>query len=160
MNYYIDVLKKYAVFNGRASRMEYWMFVLISFIISIILSIVDNAIHSPMLESIYGLAVFVPSIAVGVRRLHDTGKSGWWLLIALIPVVGAIVLIVFFILDSQPGDNAYSTNPMAAPYQASQATVAPQTPQAPKASQNPQQPQDFQTSLTPQKPQTPQQPQA
>jgi uncharacterized membrane protein YhaH (DUF805 family) len=106
MNWYLDVLKKYAVFDGRARRQEFWMFALINFVISLILNLVLG-----MVGLIYTLAVFLPSIGVGIRRLHDTGRSGWWLLIGLIPVVGFIVLLVFFVQDSQPGDNQYGSNP-------------------------------------------------
>ena len=66
-----------------------------------------------LLTTLYSLAILIPSIAVVVRRLHDTGRSGWWLLIGLIPVLGSIVLIVFFVLDSEPGENAYGANPKA-----------------------------------------------
>ena len=117
MNYYLSVLKKYAVFNGRARRKEYWMFTLFSVIISIIFSIIDKSLNlyisqnMGILSSIYSLAVFLPSLGVGVRRLHDTNRSGWWLLIGLIPVIGAIVLIVFFCQYSSPGENSYGTNP-------------------------------------------------
>jgi uncharacterized membrane protein YhaH (DUF805 family) len=106
MNWYIDVLKKYAVFDGRASRQEFWMFVLINFIISVVLNVVSTT-----LGAIYALAVLLPNIGVGVRRLHDTGRSGWWLLVGLIPIIGWIVLIVFFVQESQPGDNPFGPNP-------------------------------------------------
>lgn len=115
MNWYLEVLKKYAVFNGRARRAEYWWFFLFSVIISIVLSVIDSFITGPqsigILGLIYSLAVLIPSIAVGIRRLHDTGRSGWWLLISFVPLIGAIVLIVFFVLDSQPGENQYGPNP-------------------------------------------------
>ena len=118
MNYYLDVLKKYAVFSGRAARKEYWMFVLWNFIIGVLLGIVvgviDNAINSQALTVVsylYSLAVLIPSLAVGIRRLHDTGRSGWWVLIGFIPLIGAIVLFIFTVLDSQPGDNKYGSNP-------------------------------------------------
>ena len=121
MNWYIEVLKKYAVFNGRARRKEYWYFVLFSMLISIVLAIMDGATGSfsaeagmGLLGGIYALAVLIPSIAVGVRRLHDTNRSGWWLLIALIPIIGAIVLIVFLASDSKPEENQYGPNPKAA----------------------------------------------
>ena len=121
MNWYIEVLKKYAVFNGRARRKEYWYFVLFSMLISIVLAIIDGATGSfsaeagmGLLGGIYALAVLIPSIAVGVRRLHDTNRSGWWLLIALIPIIGAIVLIVFLASDSKPEENQYGPNPKAA----------------------------------------------
>lgn len=117
MHWYIDVLKKYAVFTGRARRMEYWMFVLFNVIISIVLNVVDVAAGLTLesgqgiLSTIYSLAVLLPGLAVGARRLHDTGRSGWWLLIGLIPCIGAIVLLVFFVQDSEPGTNQYGPNP-------------------------------------------------
>jgi len=118
MNWYIDVLKKYAVFQGRARRKEYWFFVLFNVIISIGLTIVDVMIGTfnaetgiAYLSTLYSLAVLIPSIAVSVRRLHDTDRTGWWLFIALIPLIGLIVLLVFMFLDSQPGDNKYGANP-------------------------------------------------
>ena len=114
MNWYLGVLKKYADFNGRARRKEFWMFALISFIIAVILSVVDGMIGVPVLGAIYALGVLLPSIAVGARRFHDIGKSGWWLLIGLIPLLGGLILIIFFVLDSNPGDNKYGPNPKAA----------------------------------------------
>ncbi len=120
MNYYLDVLKKYAQFSGRAARKEFWMFYLFNVIISIVLSIVTGLISGSATSSggginflvlIYSLAVLIPSLAVGARRLHDTNKSGWWQLITFIPVIGAIVLIVFFVTDSQAGSNKYGANP-------------------------------------------------
>ena len=114
MNWYLGVLKKYADFNGRARRKEFWMFALISFIIAVILSVVDGMIGVPVLGAIYALNVLLPSIAVGARRFHDIGKSGWWLLIGLIPLLGGLILLIFFVLDSNPGDNKYGPNPKAA----------------------------------------------
>ncbi|MFB7776644.1 DUF805 domain-containing protein [Streptomyces bauhiniae] len=115
MHWYVDVLKKYAVFSGRARRQEYWMFTLFSLIISIVLTILDNALDINFLAGIYALAVLVPSLAVGVRRLHDTSRSGWWLLLVLIPFIGAIVLIVFFAIEGKPEANEYGPNPKHAP---------------------------------------------
>jgi uncharacterized membrane protein YhaH (DUF805 family) len=115
MHWYLDVLKKYAVFNGRASRAEFWMFFLFNFIIAIVLAGVDAYLNTPgVLGAIYGLATLLPYIGVAIRRLHDTGRSGWWLLIALVPCVGAIVLIVFLVGTSQPGTNPYGPPPGAA----------------------------------------------
>jgi uncharacterized membrane protein YhaH (DUF805 family) len=118
MNWFLVVLKKYATFSGRAQRAEYWYFLLFSTLIVIALSVIDGMTGSynedtgwGLLSGLYSLAVLLPSIAVGARRLHDTSRTGWWLLIGLIPVIGTIVLIVFFILDSTPGDNAYGPNP-------------------------------------------------
>jgi uncharacterized membrane protein YhaH (DUF805 family) len=115
MNWYIEVLKKYAVFDGRAQRTEYWMFFLFNIIITIVLSLIDGLFGiSGVLGGIYGLAVLIPGIAVSIRRLHDTNRSGWWLLIGLVPVIGTIVLIVFMVQDSQPDANQYGSNPKAA----------------------------------------------
>jgi uncharacterized membrane protein YhaH (DUF805 family) len=114
MENYLAVLKKYAIFTGRARRTEYWMFLLVSFGISIILEIIDAAAHTTLLGILYSLAILIPSVAVGVRRLHDTGRSGWWLLLALIPIVGTIIVIVWYATDSQPGENAYGPNPKGA----------------------------------------------
>jgi len=112
MNYYLEVLKKYAVFSGRARRAEYWYFALFNAIISIILSIISIAIGDKLiiLWIVYSLAVLIPSIAVSVRRMHDIGKNGWTILIGLIPFIGAIWLFVLTILDSNPGENKYGPN--------------------------------------------------
>jgi uncharacterized membrane protein YhaH (DUF805 family) len=115
MNYYIDAWKNYVNFNGRARRKAYWMFVLFNIIAAVILSIIDNVIGTGgILGGLYSLAVLLPGIALGVRRLHDIGKSGWWLLIALVPLIGFIVLIIFAVTDSQPGENQYGPNPKGA----------------------------------------------
>jgi uncharacterized membrane protein YhaH (DUF805 family) len=115
MNWYLAVLKKYAVFSGRARRKEYWLFVLFNLIITFVLGFVEGLAGGPGFVSIlYSLAVFIPGIAVSVRRLHDTGRSGWWLLIGLIPLIGAIVLLVFVIQDGKPGQNQYGANPKEA----------------------------------------------
>lgn len=117
MNWYLDVLKKYAVFNGRARRQEYWMFVLFNIIISVVLSIVDGMLGMSVAEGVgllgalYGLAVLLPGIGVSIRRLHDTNRSGWWLLIAFVPLIGFVVLLVFMVLDSTPGENRFGSNP-------------------------------------------------
>jgi uncharacterized membrane protein YhaH (DUF805 family) len=115
MHWYLDVLKQYAVFDGRARRQEYWMFILIHVIIVIVLSTIEGVIGlGGMLSTIYTLAVLVPNIAVAVRRLHDTSRSGWWVLIGFIPLIGLIVLIIFFVQDSTPGSNEYGPNPKGA----------------------------------------------
>lgn len=116
MNWYLGVLKKYIDFNGRARRKEYWYFVLFNVLFTLILLTIDRATNNGggfnlgILSGVYILATLVPSIAVGVRRLHDTGRNAWWMLLALIPF-GSLVLIVFFVLNSQPGDNEYGPNP-------------------------------------------------
>lgn len=115
MEWYLAALKQYAVFSGRARRREYWTFVLVNFIVVLVLTGVDSAVGTAgVLAGLFNLAMLVPGIAVGTRRLHDTDRSGWLLLIGLIPLVGAIVLIVFFVQDSQPGDNQYGPNPKVA----------------------------------------------
>lgn len=112
MEWYLKVLKNYAVFNGRARRTEYWMFFLFNAIITIILSFLQSfADLGTVLTGIYGLLTLLPNLAVGARRLHDSGKSGWWLLIGLIPFIGTIILIVFFCLDSEEGDNRFGASP-------------------------------------------------
>ena len=114
MNWYLEALQKYAVFSGRSRRKEYWYFVLFNILISIVLAVIDRAIGSSghgILGGIYSLAVLIPGLAVTVRRLHDTDRSGWWLLLGLIPVIGAIVLFVFVLGDSTPGANQYGANP-------------------------------------------------
>lgn len=110
MHWYADVLRKYADFSGRARRQEYWMFTLVNIIITIVVFLVANVIRIPWLGVLYSVAVIIPSLAVGVRRLHDTGRSGWWLLIAFIPVVGGLILLYFFVIDSE-ADNTYGPNP-------------------------------------------------
>lgn len=120
MNWYIGVLKKYAVFSGRARRMEYWMFALFNVLATIAVAILDNVFGLVSqggvgtLGVVYALAVLLPSLGVAVRRLHDTDRSGWWLLIAFVPLIGLIVLIVFFVLDSQAGQNRFGPNPKEA----------------------------------------------
>jgi uncharacterized membrane protein YhaH (DUF805 family) len=112
MNWYLAVMKKYAVFAGRARRQEYWMFVLFNAIISVVIGAIEGIAGSRgALGGIYSLAVLLPSLAVSVRRLHDINRSGWWLLISLVPLVGIIVLLVFAVQDSQEGENKYGPNP-------------------------------------------------
>jgi len=118
MNWYFKVLKQYADFNDRARRKEYWMFVLFNLIFSVIAMILDNVFGIALegigygpLYGIYLLAIILPSLAVAVRRLHDIGKSGWMILITLIPLIGGIWLLVLLATDSNPGDNQYGPNP-------------------------------------------------
>ncbi|MDO8989037.1 MAG: DUF805 domain-containing protein [Sideroxyarcus sp.] len=105
MNWYIDVLKNYATFEGRAGREEYWNFTLLNVIVGIALFVTNHR-----MLGVYMLAVLIPSIAVSVRRLHDVDRSGWWLLIAAVPVVG-IVFLYFMLQDGMPGANRYGFNP-------------------------------------------------
>ncbi|MEU5540436.1 DUF805 domain-containing protein [Streptomyces sp. NPDC020362] len=118
MSWFIEALKKYAVFSGRARRKEYWMFALFSGIIYAVLAIVAVVSKTPALLALPGIfyiGILLPSLAVGVRRLHDTGRSGWWLLFALVPLAGPITLLVFTCTDSQAGANQYGPNPKEAP---------------------------------------------
>ena len=118
MSWFVVAVKKYAVFEGRARRKEYWFFVLFYIIFSLVLGLVDGlagtvleGTNVGLLGTLYGFALLVPSLAVSVRRLHDTGRSGWWLLINLIPLIGFIVFLVFAVQDSQPGENRFGANP-------------------------------------------------
>jgi uncharacterized membrane protein YhaH (DUF805 family) len=118
MEWYLKVLKNYAGFTGRARRKEFWMFVLFNMIFAIVAVILDNILGTAIKDIGYGLiyilyvlAVLIPGLAVVVRRLHDVGKSGWFILIALIPIVGGIWLIVLYCTDSDPGVNKYGPNP-------------------------------------------------
>jgi len=115
MNWYIEVLKKYAVLSGRARRKEYWMFFLFNVIIGLVLGFIEALAGGPgVIAGIYSLAVLIPGVAVFVRRLHDTGRSGWWFFIAFVPLVGGIILLVYMVQDSQQGDNQYGPNPKTA----------------------------------------------
>ena len=116
MEWYLKVVRdNYANFNGRASRQEYWMFFLFNIIFAFVAGFVDGFLGLGFLELIYVLAVFIPGLAVGVRRLHDVNKSGWWLFISLIPIIGAIWLLILLCTDSNPGENNYGPSPKAAP---------------------------------------------
>ena len=115
MNWYLKVLKQYVGFSGRAQRMEFWMYNLINFLILIGIAIIEAIIGTGgIIYFIYALGVFLPGLAVAVRRLHDTNHSGWWLLISLVPVIGIIILIVFWVQDSHPGANDFGPNPKGA----------------------------------------------
>jgi uncharacterized membrane protein YhaH (DUF805 family) len=118
MNWYLQALKKYADFSGRARRKEYWFYILFYLIILVVLAICDGFIGTTMqgagigiLTGIYALAVLIPTLAVAVRRLHDTGRSGWWIFIQLVPIVGIFILLYFLVSDSNPGTNAYGPSP-------------------------------------------------
>lgn len=120
MNWYLEVLRKYAVFSGRARRKEYWFFLLFNLLIMFGLAFIDVAsgfyneeLGAGLLSGLYVLAVLLPSLGVSIRRLHDTDRSGWWLLLGLVPLVGSIVLIIFFALDGTPGKNRFGDSPKA-----------------------------------------------
>ncbi|MGJ8549860.1 DUF805 domain-containing protein [Winogradskyella wichelsiae] len=122
MKWYLKVVKEnYANFTGRARREEYWMFVLFNMIFAFAIAFVSIGLglmtELPLLSSlyfIYVLGIIVPSLAVTVRRLHDTGKSGWFFFVALIPVVGGIWLLVLLITEGDKGTNAYGPDPKEA----------------------------------------------
>ena len=114
MNWFMTVLRKYAVFEGRARRREYWFFVLFYILISVVLAVVDRMLGTydetygmGALGALFCLGLLIPSIAVGARRLHDTGRSGWWLLLMLVPFIGGLFLLYWAVLPSQPSANAF-----------------------------------------------------
>ncbi len=117
MNFYLKVLRQYADFKGRARRREYWTFILINVLIMTVLGVVDGIISYllelplPILSSLYLLATIVPSLAVLVRRFHDSGKSGWWFLVSAIPGIGGLILLVFLLMDSEPQQNKWGYSP-------------------------------------------------
>ncbi len=113
MEHFIDAFKKYADFSGRVTRTQYWMFVLFYIIIYIALVVIDAVLQTFVLGLIFSLVLFIPSISIGARRLHDTGRTGWWQLIYLIPLIGFIVMIVFLVQDSND-ENQYGPNPKQA----------------------------------------------
>ena len=111
-------LKRYAEFTGRSRRKEYWMFFLLCMVVGLVLGFVEGMLGLTGMIGPYGplsmlflLAILVPSIAVGIRRLHDTGRSGWWILIALVPLVDGLVLLVFYVLEGNSGPNEYGPDP-------------------------------------------------
>ena len=118
MNAFVTVLKRYATFSGRSARGEYWYFLLFYFLILIALTVLDvltglfnESSGIGLLTGLFAWAMFIPSLAVSIRRLHDTAHSGWWFLITFIPVIGGIWLLVYMVQDSADGDNRYGPNP-------------------------------------------------
>ena len=110
MQWYIRVIKQYAVFSGRASRIEYWMFVLINFLFGLG-GILLSLLGLNFVLILYSLAIWIPTLAVQVRRLHDISRSAWWLLVLLIPLAGTIVLFIFDVLPGDPDTNLYGSVP-------------------------------------------------
>ena len=117
MQHFVNALKKYAVFSGRATRSEYWYFVLFYSIFAFVISVVEGFIPVSSgsgkfmwLSVLYMLVMILPSFGLVFRRLHDTGRSGWWWLINLVPFVGVVVFLVFMCLDSAPGENQYGSS--------------------------------------------------
>ncbi len=118
MNWYLMTIKQYFDFSGRARRKQYWFFTLINIILSLLLSSFDGLIGLfnvdaglGLISGLYSLAILLPAIGVTVRRLHDTGRTGWWLLIGLIPLIGALVLLYFLVSNGEEQTNRFGTNP-------------------------------------------------
>lgn len=116
MEWYLAVLRQYAVFSGRAGRSEYWIFFLVNTLVILAVGVIDLLFGSyGTLGTLYSLATLLPSLGVTVRRLHDTGRSGWWLLVCLIPLIGVIVLIIFTALEGESAANRYGAAPSTMP---------------------------------------------
>jgi uncharacterized membrane protein YhaH (DUF805 family) len=120
MHWYLEAFRKFADFHGRARRKEYWMFMLFNVLFIMVAAVVDvltgtvGAIGTfGLVGGVYGLAIVIPGLAVTVRRLHDTGRSGWWLLISFVPFIGVFVLLFLVVLNSQPAANRFGENPKA-----------------------------------------------
>ncbi|WP_328914026.1 MULTISPECIES: DUF805 domain-containing protein [unclassified Streptomyces] len=111
MRWYIEAFKKYAVFNGRARRKEFWMFALVEIVAIAALRIVETTAGTSIPYVVYGVATFMPAVAVAVRRLHGVGKSGWSLLLGFIPVVGGIIVLVFLCTEGERGQNQHGLDP-------------------------------------------------
>ena len=121
MNWYLDAWINYFTFTGRSRRKAYWVFFVFNVLATILANLIDNilgltgqGVYGPV-STLYALAVFLPGLALAIRRLHDTGRSGWWMLLGFIPLLGWIVLLIFFVTDSQPGSNPYGPNPKDTP---------------------------------------------
>ena len=113
MEYFLDAFKQYATFTGRATPRQYWMFVLFYVIAIILLTVIDLVVGTMVLSGLFSLAAMIPSLSIAARRLHDTGRSGWWQLVLFVPLIGLIVMLVFLVQDSHD-DNQYGPNPNAA----------------------------------------------
>jgi uncharacterized membrane protein YhaH (DUF805 family) len=118
MDWFVTVLKRYAVFKGRAGRPEYWYFTLIWLVIAIVLAFVDGILGTlsmtggiGLLSGVFGLALFLPALAVTVRRLHDSDRNGWWCLFSLVPFVGPLLLVVLMVLKGSAGPNRFGSGP-------------------------------------------------
>ncbi|OOF10533.1 hypothetical protein BZJ19_13075 [Salinivibrio proteolyticus] len=114
MEWYLKVLRQYATFSGRAHRQEYWMFFLVNFCISLAINIVAEFSGLVVLSMVYSLALLLPTLAVTSRRLHDTGRSAWWLLLLFIPLLGMAVILVLCALEGDQNSNQYGSNPKLA----------------------------------------------
>lgn len=106
---------KFATFEGRAARSEYWYFILFMMLTSVVLGMVDAITGIGVLSMIFSLVTLIPSLAVSARRLHDTDRSGWWYLLIFVPIVGVIVLLIWFAAKGTSGDNRFGADPLAEP---------------------------------------------
>lgn len=119
MDWYFKVLRNYIGFSGRARRKEFWMFILVNLVLTVVLTILDKMLglriakEEGLLATIYGLLIFLPYWAVQFRRLHDTDRSAWWLLLILIPIVGWLIILAFNCQNGTPGENKYGSDPKA-----------------------------------------------
>lgn len=112
MEWYLKVLKKYSVFEGRARRKEYWIFLLFNMVINMALAFIETLMgFEGVLTGLYSLGILIPSLAVSVRRLHDIGKSGWWILINIVPIIGPLVFLYFTVKDGTDESNEFGSNP-------------------------------------------------
>jgi len=108
----LEALTKYAEFTGRSRRQEYWLFLLFSILLNLAANIIDGVISAGIVSALVGLALIVPSIAVLVRRLHDTDRTGWWALLILLPVLGTLILLVFCLFKGTDGANRFGQDPL------------------------------------------------
>lgn len=131
MHYFTQALEQYATFSGRTSRKDFWMFMLMNILFALLAGFIGGLLAGlthlgffNYLSSLYALCVLVPGLAITVRRLHDTGRSGWWYFISFIPLIGFIWILVYMVLDSTPGTNSYGVNPKGMDIAAPTPTVA------------------------------------
>ncbi|MDG2332716.1 MAG: DUF805 domain-containing protein [Myxococcota bacterium] len=122
MDWYLQGLRRYADFAGRSRRKEYWYFGLFNCLFTVLIAFVDTLVGTysqglgvGLLSGLYSLVIFIPSLSLLVRRLHDTGRSGWWVWIMLLPLIGLIVLLVFLLQDGESHENLYGADPKARP---------------------------------------------
>lgn len=137
MHWYFDALRKYAAFTGRSRRAEYWVFFVINFVVYLAAAFLDvmagtfsKEMGVGLASGVYALFVLLPSVSVSVRRLHDTNRSAWWLLLGFVPIIGPLVLFVIYCLEGTPGDNDYGGDPKA---EAAEPPAQPEPPAPPPA---------------------------
>ncbi|MGR5529000.1 DUF805 domain-containing protein [Vibrio alfacsensis] len=117
-DWYLGVIRNYTGFSGRARRQEYWYFTLVNILVNLVMNIIDRIMGNVfqienfgLFGVLYALFILIPSLAVTVRRLHDTDRTGWWVFIAIIPIIGFLVMLYFLVQDSEEGTNQYGDNP-------------------------------------------------